>query len=85
MSSVRYLNTILTLLVVVMALNLWTAWCAAPSMLPAARADGIPDSGAQNQQMIDQLKLLNHKVDDLSSLLGSGKLRVITTAADEKH
>jgi hypothetical protein len=42
----------------------------------ALAAGGIPDSGAQLQQQIDQLTDLNKKVDRLSSFLESGKLVV---------
>jgi hypothetical protein len=42
----------------------------------AALAAGIPDTGAQNQQQIDQLVELNKKVDALSSFLQSGNLTV---------
>lgn len=41
-----------------------------------AWAAGIPDTGAQNQAMIDQLVELNKKVDKLDSYLESGNLSV---------
>ena len=41
-----------------------------------AVAQGLPDSGAQLQQQVDQLILLNKKVDSLQSFLESGKLTV---------
>lgn len=41
-----------------------------------AVAAGIPDSGAQAQQQIDQLVELNKKVDKLQGFLESGKLVV---------
>jgi hypothetical protein len=41
-----------------------------------AIAQGLPDSGAQLQQQIDQLANLNKKMDKLQSLLESGKLTV---------
>ena len=80
MNSLRYLNTILTLLTVLLALCLWTAWSGSPAALPAAQAQGIPDTGAQNLQIIDQLKLLNRRTDEIAGLLASGKLRVVTAA-----
>ena len=85
MSSLRYLNTVLTVLAVLAALGLWTAWSASPAMLPAAQAQGIPDTGAQNQQIIDQLKLLNRKTDDIAGILASGKLRVTAVVEDKKN
>jgi hypothetical protein len=41
-----------------------------------AVAAGIPDSGAQFQAMIDQLKDLNKKVDKLQAYFESGALTV---------
>ena len=67
------------------ALCLWTAWSASPTVLPAAHGQGIPDTGAQNQQIIDQLKLLNHKTDDIEAILASGKLRVTAIVEDKKN
>jgi hypothetical protein len=43
----------------------------------AAIAAGIPDSGAQAQQQIDQLVALNQKVERLQSFLEGGKLAVV--------
>lgn len=43
---------------------------------PAAMAQ-IPDQGAQFQQMIDQTKSTNAKLDRIISILESGKLKVI--------
>jgi len=76
MKAIRYLNVMLTIGVVLGVLGLWTAWTAAPPMIPAAHAQGIPDEGAQRQQIIDQLKLLNLKTDALHQLLNSGQVRV---------
>jgi hypothetical protein len=84
MTSVRYLNTILTVLAVVVTLQLWTVWSTGPHTLAEARAQGIPDGGAQREQILDQLKLLNRKVDQFKALLTSGKVRVsIADAQDE--
>ena len=85
MSSIRYLNTILTALTLVIAAQLWTTWSASPSMASTAEAAGIPDTGAQNQQMIDQLKLLNQKTEEIKGLLASGKLHVVTSSDDAKR
>jgi len=40
------------------------------------QAAGMPDSGAQMQQQIDQLTQLNSKLDKLQGFLESGKLVV---------
>lgn len=79
MSNLRYLNGILTVLALLLALQLWTTWMASPapvSVASPAYAQGIPDAGAQRLQVIDQLKLLNQKTEELKSLLMSGKVQV---------
>jgi hypothetical protein len=76
MPSLKYLNTILTVLAVLLGLSLWTAWTQSPDFVAPAHAQGIPDEGAQRKQMIDELKLLNKKVDGLQALLVSGAVRV---------
>ncbi|HEX7008914.1 MAG TPA: hypothetical protein VF184_02965 [Phycisphaeraceae bacterium] len=81
MRSVRYLNAILTVLAVLLALNLWVTWAATPggqalSWAEPAQAAGIPNAGEQRKQMIDLLKALNVKVNQLTELVESGKVRV---------
>lgn len=76
MRSLRYLNFMLTVLAVLLALHLWTAWAASPTLIDSARAQGIPDAGAQRQQIIDELKLLNKKAEETKDLLTSGKVVV---------
>jgi len=84
MRSIRYTNVILTLLAILLSLQLWTQWVGGPSIAAPAQAQGIPDEGAQRKQMIDELKLLNSKVEELKGLLVSGKARVtVTTPAKE--
>lgn len=74
--SLRYLNSVLTVLAVLLALNLWTTWSVTPDVGPAAYAQGIPDEGAQRKQMIDLLKSLNQSVDQMKELFTSGKAKV---------
>ena len=83
MQSLRYLNSILTVLAVLLALNVWTMWRGAAAEMvgpiqsaQAAGPGGIPNAGAQRKQIIDQLKSLNAKTDSLTSLLKSGTVRV---------
>jgi hypothetical protein len=64
------------------ALILLTLWGAAPS-ISTARADGIPDTGAQQQEIISQLKSTNDKLDKLITLLGSGDLQVKLVKPDD--
>lgn len=76
MTSLRYLNIMLTVLAVLLGLQLWTTWTQSPDAIAPAAAQGIPDEGAQRMQMIDQLKLLNKQVDQTRKLLVSGQVRV---------
>jgi len=48
-----------------------------------ALAGGIPDSGAQFQALVDELKITNQKLDSLQKLLESGKLQVQATVAKD--
>ncbi len=68
MRSLRYLNTILTVIAVLLATHLWTAWSDGASPAAAVASPrttptpgGIPNAGAQRQQQIDLLKLLNQQ------------------------
>jgi len=76
MKDLRYLNFILTALTIVMALNLAVAWTSGPSWISEARAQGIPDEGAQRNQIIEELRRLNKKADEVREVLVSGKLHV---------
>jgi hypothetical protein len=83
MASLRYLNVILTLLTLVLALQLWTSWTApgAAAAAPAQGANppaggGIPDIGAQNMQIIDLLKQLVQKTEVQTELWRSGQVHV---------
>ena len=96
MRSIRYLNTILTVLALLLSLQLWTTWAGgpAPAMVldaQAARrssrtaADGIPNAGSQRKQMIDLLKKQTQKTEELVNLLKSGKVRVKVEATPAKR
>ncbi len=68
----------LGLVVAMQALILATLWTGGPSARPAAGQ--VPDAGAQQQQIIDQLRATNEKLDKLVDLLGSGNLQVRVAA-----
>lgn len=79
MRAVKYLNVVVTVVAVLMTVQVWTSLSAAPASLDfasVARAEGIPDAGAQRQETIDQLKLVNQKLEELTALLRSGEVRV---------
>jgi hypothetical protein len=71
--------------VIVIALQvllLLVQWVGVPA-LPHAAAQ-VPDSGAQWNQMIEELKAVNAKLDHMSDLLDSGRLQVKATLPDDK-
>lgn len=85
--SLRYLNTILTVLAVLLGLNLWSGGgLKIHSMAAAQDAEpkGIPDEGAQNVEIIKQLKALNKSVDQLNDLFVKGKAKVTVLAPERK-
>ena len=85
MPSLRYLNTVLTLIAILLTLNLWSMWSGGPAgrMLapesPAHAATqpmGIPNASLQRQRMVDLLKLLNRNTEELIRLFRTGKAKV---------
>ena len=92
MPGLRYLNAILTVLTLLLALQLWVTVTqkvtppAAPAQAASPAAGGIPDMGAQNMQIIDLLKQLVQKTEDQSELWRSGRVHVIVDKgpADDK-
>ena len=73
MKNDHAVRVLLTVIAALLAANLLVKM--APAVSPAYGA-GIPDSGAQMQAAVDQLKDLNKKVDDLHAFLESGSLTV---------
>ncbi|MGD1277075.1 MAG: hypothetical protein ABR964_07620 [Tepidisphaeraceae bacterium] len=71
---------LLLVVVVLQAAVLLNQWLGAP--VSTARGQ-IPDAGAQQQQVIDQLKDSNQKLDQLIAILQSGKLQVQVCKPDE--
>ena len=85
MASLRYLNTVLTVLAVLLTLQLWTSWTKASGGEPgdhlalgprSAYADGIPNAGAQRKQIIDLLKKQVQQTESLTEMFKSGQARV---------
>ena len=71
-----------TLLVGLQLLILMGQWFGSGAPQPAMAQ--IADSGAQRAQMIEQLKDIDGKLDQLVQLLGSGKVQVSLTDSDDK-
>ncbi len=67
--------------VVLQAVILLTLWGG--QSLPVARAEGIPDAGAQQQEIINQIKTTNDKLDKLIKLLSGGDLQVKVVQPDD--
>ncbi len=82
MKSIRYLNIILTVLAGLLTAQLYTTWTQSPSLLSQADA-AIPDAGAQRDQIISQLKLLNTKQDQLHQLFKTGQAKVRLVQQDK--
>ena len=89
MRSLRYLNTVLTVIAVLLTMQLWTTWSAGSASWPgasvaqartrsqaASRASGIPNSGEQRAETVRQLKKLNQNTETLIGLFRNGKARV---------
>ncbi|MEX0887178.1 MAG: hypothetical protein WD009_12150 [Phycisphaeraceae bacterium] len=84
MRSLGYLNGVLTVLAVLLVLNLWVGWHALSTgpagdmvtVATPARAQGIPDGGAQRLEIVNQLKLVNVRLAELGEFMRSGEMRV---------
>lgn len=89
MNASRYLNTVLTAIALLLALNLWVGAHQSPAAAaldPAtdALAQGRTDSGQQRAAMIAALNQLNTKVDSMSKKLSDGSIKVTVTAMPEQ-
>jgi len=71
-----------TLIVGLQILMIMGQWFGSNSPTPALAQ--IADSGAQRAQMIQQLKDINDKMDQLVKVLRDGKLQVHLSDSDEK-
>ena len=93
MRTLRYTNGILTVLAVLLTFNLVAMWSnaadrgvvASPDLAEQAMAQGIPNPGAQREQMIDLLKRQVQKTDELINLFRSGDARVRVETPQEQQ
>ncbi|QOV90231.1 hypothetical protein [Humisphaera borealis] len=75
---------LLTAVVVLQGMLLAGQWLgSSPAMAAKSGELNLPDPGARQLQMIEELKALNGKVDKLHAALTSGQLRV-KVEKDEK-
>jgi len=83
MKSMTYLNSILTVLAILLGLNLWTQWTASPAadlLISEAHASGVPAPASGSVQRRDMIKLLQEikaETNDMNNLLSSGQMRVM--------
>jgi len=73
--------------VAMLSLQVLTVGCLltmqSPTILPAAHGQ-VMDSGGQRQQMVEELKAINTKMDRLLTVLEGGKLQVQANTPDEQ-
>jgi hypothetical protein len=89
MKSLRYLNTVLTLIAVLLTANLWTQWNTTPggdtlSVATQAKAVGLTNAAQQRKDMIELLKKINADTTGLKSMLSNGSARVRLEAGSSK-
>jgi cell division protein FtsB len=80
MKSSKLLAFVVTLQLLILA----GQWANKPVFIAEAHAQ-IPDAGAQRNQIIEQLKETNQKLDRLISLLESGEVQVRVANSDEAN
>lgn len=77
MRSLRYLNGILTVLAVLLALNTWVLIAGTPAgaaLSPAneAHAQGVGGAAQRQAEVVDNLKTLNKTAEAMNKLLQQG-------------
>jgi hypothetical protein len=87
MRNLRYLNGILTVLAVLLALNTWVLVAGSPagqliSPTQDAHAQGVGGNGARQAQMLDELKATNKKLDALTAQIKKGINVTVTSMPD---
>jgi hypothetical protein len=78
-------SKLLVAVIVLQSLILVSQWSRQSTSILESTAFGqIPDAGGQRQQIIDELKTLNGKMDGLMSTLKSGDVQVKVPKEDKK-
>ena len=77
-SSTKYFRLILVMQIFILLMLFGSGMRGTTVM-----ADGIPDAGAQRDQMLEQMKATNEKLDKIVTLLSSGDLQVKLHKADD--
>jgi hypothetical protein len=73
---------LLVAVIVLQTLILVSQWTGSSPVTPAYGQ--IPDAGGQRQQIIDELKTLNGKMDSLTNTIKSGEVQVRVPKEDKK-
>ena len=73
---------LLAIVVILQLVILAGQWLEGPRMLPAAQAEPF-NAGTDRQEMIDQMKSVDSKLDSIVSILNSGNLQVKVEHDDE--
>jgi hypothetical protein len=71
----------LAVIVVLQVITIIGQWVVTPGAAPAMAQ--IPDAGAQRNEVINQLRSSNEKLDKLLILLGGGNLQVKVVKTDD--
>ncbi len=87
-SQSTYLNIILTALTIVLAALLWTQFASGGGAVRSSFATdriatGIPDSGAQRERIIHELRELRGTLEATRQLMESGRAKVQVTNLDQ--
>lgn len=79
MKRISYRDSILSIIAVLLAANVWVQVSGGPTLSQNALAQdprGIPNAGYQRKEMIDGIREIGRRVDGLAKLIESGKLKV---------
>jgi hypothetical protein len=77
-------NKLLIVVIALQGLMLIGQWSGGTSLLSTAQAQ-VPDPANRQMQMIDELKSLNGKMDELIGLLKGGDLQVKVAKTEEDN
>jgi len=82
MNSSNTTTKLLAAVVVLQGVILLGQWTGQGPVTPAHAQ--VPDAGSQRREIIDELKLMNGKLDRLGETLKSGDMRVSVNPAEKK-
>jgi len=81
-SDMSKIYRLLTVVIVLQGMILAGQWLGNPSYLSSANAQ-VTDPGRDRQQLIDEVRKTNDKLDKLAGILSSGNLQVRVVQPDE--